>query len=107
MLAGKDWKDFQSCFYTFHIIHRFFRLFTLFAAPAIKLKLKKNHNILQQAWPGSLPKTEDSYIIVNKILLPKKRFDLKSNRQYFDLKSHFYHARKNDLKRSKIIKKII
>jgi hypothetical protein len=23
-----------------------------------------------------------------QILLPKKRFDLKSNRQYFDLKSH-------------------
>jgi hypothetical protein len=40
-------------------------------------------------------------------LLPKKRFDLKSNRQYFDLKSHLDHARKNDLIRSEIFKKFI
>jgi hypothetical protein len=36
----------------------------------------------------------------------KKSFDLKSNSQYFDLKSHLDHVRKNDLIRSKIFKKI-
>jgi hypothetical protein len=31
----------------------------------------------------------------------KKRFDLKSNSRYFDLKSHLVHARKNDQRSSK------
>jgi hypothetical protein len=33
---------FLEFFSTFHIIHHFFRLFTLFAAPAIKLKLRSD-----------------------------------------------------------------
>jgi hypothetical protein len=40
-------------------------------------------------------------------IVAKKQFDLKSNSQYFDLKSHLDHACKNDLIGLKIFKEMI
>jgi hypothetical protein len=93
---NKVFSSFFKVFFDFSHNSPFFRLFTLFAAPAIKLKLQS-----KQTTTGALPKTG------HKILLPNKRFDLKSNSQYFDLKSHLDHARKFGLIRSKIFKKMI
>jgi hypothetical protein len=96
-----------------------FRLFTFYRAIAsIELKPKTEHSYfivnntsvtLRSLWQQKRRNWCHTFrgTYFNKILLPKKRFDLKSNRQYFDLKSHLDHARKNDLIRSKIIKKMI
>jgi hypothetical protein len=85
---------FFRVFFDFSHYPPFFRLFTLFAAPAIELKQTTLRCFWQQKRRNWYHTFTGTYFIINKILLPKQRFDLKSNRQYFDLKSHLDHARK-------------